>query len=352
MTLGPRSAPQHPGPSQKWGSPHLAALPLRRTGAWRESNREAVVRVARAVRAVRAVREVRAVRAVRAGCATHAHAHAHIDAHKNMEGDRGGAYGAGGPTYYARTPTKQPRGSGIFVPRTTSSAASDVVGERTGVGAAAGAGDATGANGANGAGGQGGVLGGGGSGGDSLVNIINGATDGSAPVVGWSVLDCSSNTLRNLSPALFSYTFLTGLKLNGNQLVTLPSAIGRLKALTMLDLTNNRLRSLTMEIGLCHRLRKLLLFNNQLQSLPWEMGMLYQLEQLGLEGNPMVDPLNTLKDEGTMAVIHYLRDNAPCASLAVPVGSWARAAVLPRSCFRPFSALPFAPYPHRHGRAD
>lgn len=196
-------------------------------------------------------------------------------------GDR--SYGAGGPLHYS--PTKRNLGASRVVIVRDNDRGADAHGN--------GAGHANGAA----------------AGADGVGTTGDGAT-------GWSILDCSNNTLRNLSPALFQYSFLTGLRLNNNQLTSIPPAIGRLKALTHLDLTHNRLRSLPMELGLCHRLRTLLLFNNQLQSLPWELGMLYQLEQLGLDGNPMVEPLNSLKEEGTTAVIHYLRDNAPCTAAA------------------------------------
>jgi CCR4-NOT transcription complex subunit 6 len=206
---------------------------------------------------------------------------------------------AGAPAFYTRTPKRV--GTAAFAGRTQADVGDrgpepgaapvhqgGVAGGSTGTPTLTGAADGAGTN-------------------------VEGASTGATGALGWSVLDCSNNTLRNLSPALFAYTFLTGLRLSNNQLVSLPAAVGRLKNLATLDLTGNRLATLPMELGLCHRLRKLLLYNNQLHSLPWELGMLYQLELLGLDGNPIVEPLNTLKEDGATAVVHYLRDHAPCA---------------------------------------
>jgi CCR4-NOT transcription complex subunit 6 len=72
----------------------------------------------------------------------------------------------------------------------------------------------------------------------------------------WTSLDMSGATLRNLSPSLFNYIFLTQLRLNNNQLTSIPSAIGLLKNLTLLDLSMNRIRSLPAEIGSCMQLRE------------------------------------------------------------------------------------------------
>ncbi|KAI8374608.1 Endonuclease/exonuclease/phosphatase [Radiomyces spectabilis] len=128
----------------------------------------------------------------------------------------------------------------------------------------------------------------------------------------WTTLDIGGMGLKNLSPALCSYTFLTVIYMNHNNLTYLAPSIAKLENLKVLDASGNKLMSLPPEIGLLVNLKELLLFDNHLTTLPSEMGTLYQLETLGLEGNPMqADIKNLLLKEGTQAVIMSLRESAP-----------------------------------------
>ncbi|KAI7891131.1 Endonuclease/exonuclease/phosphatase [Mucor mucedo] len=128
----------------------------------------------------------------------------------------------------------------------------------------------------------------------------------------WTTLDIGGMGLKQISPTLCSYTFLTVLYMNHNNLTHLSSDISKLVHLKTLDCSGNKLSSLPSELGLLSNLRDLLLFDNNLSNLPSELGMLYQLEMLGLEGNPMqADIKNILMKEGTQAVIVSLRENAP-----------------------------------------
>lgn len=128
----------------------------------------------------------------------------------------------------------------------------------------------------------------------------------------WTTLDLGGMGIKNLSPALCSYTFLTILYMNHNNLSFLTPAISNLVNLKTLDVSGNKLTSIPPELGLLINLRELLLFDNNLVTLPSELGTLYQLEVLGLEGNPIqADIKNLLMKEGTAAVIMSLRENAP-----------------------------------------
>jgi CCR4-NOT transcription complex subunit 6 len=118
--------------------------------------------------------------------------------------------------------------------------------------------------------------------------------------------------LKQISPTLCSYKFLTVLYMNHNNLTKLTSDIAKLVNLRTLDCSGNKLSTLPPELGMLVNLRDLLLFDNNLTSLPNELGMLYQLEMLGLEGNPIQSDIkNILMKEGTQAVIMSLRENAP-----------------------------------------
>jgi CCR4-NOT transcription complex subunit 6 len=128
----------------------------------------------------------------------------------------------------------------------------------------------------------------------------------------WTELDMGGQTLRLMSPNLFTYDFLTRLYFNNNRLRELPPEIARLRSLRCLDLSLNELRSLPSQIGMLVNLRELLLFDNRLETLPVEVGQLFQCEMLGLEGNPLNEELKAvIVEHGTTELIKYLRESAP-----------------------------------------
>ncbi|KAF2096762.1 hypothetical protein NA57DRAFT_78355 [Rhizodiscina lignyota] len=127
----------------------------------------------------------------------------------------------------------------------------------------------------------------------------------------WTALDCGVQSLRSLSPTLFSYTFLTKLYLNSNKLTYLPPAIGRLRHLVTLDISLNEIRELPSEIGMLVGMRELFAFDNHISDLPIEMGSLYQLEMFGIEGNPLREDLKEIvMNQGTSELIRYLREDS------------------------------------------
>jgi CCR4-NOT transcription complex subunit 6 len=128
----------------------------------------------------------------------------------------------------------------------------------------------------------------------------------------WTALDLGGMKLKNLSPSLFSYSFLTILYVPHNNLSSLPPAVASLRHLVRLDASGNKLTSLPAELGMVTSLRELLLFDNHLASLPPELGTLHQLDLLGIEGNPLPEQLrHILEREGTSALIAFLRDSCP-----------------------------------------
>ncbi|OAQ31097.1 hypothetical protein K457DRAFT_72485 [Linnemannia elongata AG-77] len=138
----------------------------------------------------------------------------------------------------------------------------------------------------------------------------------------WTTLDLGGMGLKNMSRELFQYAFLTALYINHNNLHLLSPEISRLTKLTILDASGNKLTSVPPEIGMLTNLKELLLVDNGLVTLPAEMGTLYQLDILALEGNPLNESLkNLLQQEGTGAVINYLRENCP-VPLPPPEREW------------------------------
>ncbi|KAG0044455.1 Glucose-repressible alcohol dehydrogenase transcriptional effector [Gryganskiella cystojenkinii] len=138
----------------------------------------------------------------------------------------------------------------------------------------------------------------------------------------WTTLDLGGMGLKNMSRELFKYEFLTALYINHNNLNYLSPDISQLRNLTVLDASGNKLTVIPPELGMLTSLKELLLVDNNLMTLPAELGTLFELEILALEGNPLNDSLkNLLQQEGTGAVINYLRENCP-VPLPPPEREW------------------------------
>ncbi len=116
-----------------------------------------------------------------------------------------------------------------------------------------------------------------------------------------------NNQLSTLPPELGQLTELTGLFLNDNQLSTLPPELGQLTNLTLLFLSDNQLSTLPPELGQLTNLTELSLDNNQLSALPSELGQLTNLTELSLDNNPLTFPPPEIVEQGTAAILEYLR---------------------------------------------
>ena len=112
-------------------------------------------------------------------------------------------------------------------------------------------------------------------------------------------LDMSHMGIRFLSTAVFSYTHLTALYLNNNNLSHIPIELGKLSNLSHLDISSNRLTMLH----------------------PMAIGNLQRLEQLNLVNNPMKSPPTAVVDRGIQAVMQYLRERLPTQS-PIPDRLW------------------------------
>lgn len=146
----------------------------------------------------------------------------------------------------------------------------------------------------------------------------------------WSMLDIGGMMIRaveTMSPLFKTYSFLTALYLNHNQITYLPPAIGKLTHLLVLDVSFNRLRFLPSEIGQLRHLHELWVFDNLLETLPWELAWLKKLTFLGLDGNPLMKPnIGIMSDldrrfdhpvaeviyrAGPQGLLEWLRDQMP-----------------------------------------
>ena len=124
------------------------------------------------------------------------------------------------------------------------------------------------------------------------------------------LLNLSDNPLTELPEAIASLTQLQLLNLKNNQLWELPEAIASLTQLQLLYLKNNQLRELPEAIASLTRLQLLELSKNQLRELPEALASLTQLHELDLSDNPLNPDLAAAYEQGTEAVLQYLRAKA------------------------------------------
>jgi hypothetical protein len=124
------------------------------------------------------------------------------------------------------------------------------------------------------------------------------------------LLNLHNNQLRELPEALASLTQLRVLYLHNNQLTELPEAIASLTQLQRLDLSNNQLRELPEAIASLTQLQWLDLRNNKLRELPEAIASLTQLRHINLSHNPFNPDLAAAYEQGTEAVLQYLRAKA------------------------------------------
>jgi len=85
----------------------------------------------------------------------------------------------------------------------------------------------------------------------------------------------------NLSPVLWTWTFLTRLNLYNNSLTRLSPEVARLQRLTYLEVSANKLRELPPQLGDIPALTVLQANNNLLNEIPWELGRLFKLQSIG-----------------------------------------------------------------------
>src|SRR5581483_5789976 len=114
--------------------------------------------------------------------------------------------------------------------------------------------------------------------------------------------------LTALPPAALELSGLRELDLSGNRLEQLPERISRLTALERLVLRGNRLAGLPPTLTALRRLKHLDLSENQFAEIPRWLGRL-DLESIQLgDAADLVHPPAEVVDQGTQAVLAYLRE--------------------------------------------
>ena len=116
------------------------------------------------------------------------------------------------------------------------------------------------------------------------------------------------NQLNTLPSEIGQLTNLSSLDLDGNSFSNLPPEIGNLINLSYLDLSNNQFSVIPSEISQLSSIRNLNVASNQLSELPPEIAKLQNLTELNIEDNPLVSPPPEIVDQGTEAILAYLRE--------------------------------------------
>jgi len=100
---------------------------------------------------------------------------------------------------------------------------------------------------------------------------------------------------------------LAELYLGCNRMSVLTPSLGALGQLAVLDVGDNELSELPKEVAMCKMLRLLDLRNNNMSTLPPQLGVLSNLNKIVLEGNPMRAVRRNVIEQGTTAVLDFLR---------------------------------------------
>ncbi|MBC8468948.1 MAG: leucine-rich repeat domain-containing protein [Planctomycetes bacterium] len=116
------------------------------------------------------------------------------------------------------------------------------------------------------------------------------------------------NNLKSIPKGLGQLKNLRVLVLYANKLTSVPEELGQLKNLNELDLCLNRLINVPEELGQLKNLKGLYLRNNGLTSVPMALGQLKNLNVLDLKRNPMRSPPPEVVEQGTQAILAYLRE--------------------------------------------
>ena len=147
-------------------------------------------------------------------------------------------------------------------------------------------------------------------------------------------LSLYGNKIASLPASIGRLTALKTLYLSSNILAAVPASIGSLAALTTVNLNNNRIATLPTTIGGMTALTTLYLDRNQLAGLPDAIGQLTGLQTLDLSSNQL-----TALPESIVALTNLtwldLRRNPPLirSAQSIAVQAWLQALKDSPACF-------------------
>lgn len=125
-------------------------------------------------------------------------------------------------------------------------------------------------------------------------------------------LDLSSNQLTDLPSEIANLNKLIELNVFQNKLTILPECIFQLESLEHLLAGGNQISAINVD-GLRNlpRLSTLALQNNNIAQVPPQLGLITTIRNLQLEGNIFRIPRQNIMQQGTQAVLEYLRGRVP-----------------------------------------
>lgn len=127
-----------------------------------------------------------------------------------------------------------------------------------------------------------------------------------------SYLNLSNNRLCALPDQLASLTCLREVCLTVNRFTEVPPVLYRVSSLEILMLANNAITTLDVDnLARLTRLTTLDVSNNSIGHVPPKLGFIQHLQNLRLSGNPFKQPRASVLNQGTDAVLQYLRDRVP-----------------------------------------
>ena len=114
--------------------------------------------------------------------------------------------------------------------------------------------------------------------------------------------------IPELAEKMTKFPKMMCLYLDSQGLTSLPKELFKLKNLTELWLSNNKLKIVPEELVQLKKLTRLVLSKNQLTSIPKKLGKIKNLKDLSLDKNPLESPPPEVIEQGTQAILAYLRE--------------------------------------------
>lgn len=127
-------------------------------------------------------------------------------------------------------------------------------------------------------------------------------------------LDLSSNGLSSLPSEAFSLKLLIEINLSHNRFTTVPTCLFEMEALEHLLISSNKLIEIpSNDLQRLPRIATLALENNNISKVPPEICLLPNLSSLKLDGNTFRQPRQSILQQGTTAILDYLRNQIACS---------------------------------------
>ena len=126
-----------------------------------------------------------------------------------------------------------------------------------------------------------------------------------------SYLNLSCNKLAQLPESIGFLFHLKTVLLSNNRISHLPQSFVHLVNLKKLDISFNVFRELPSDLGKMESLEKLNVSNNKLKHLPISLGTSKTLTVIIAVKNRLVFPSQNICNEGSEAMLRFLRNNQP-----------------------------------------